>query len=166
MTRPLDTEQLTPPEFAAWGGLLRAHRALVHELDAELSAAHGLPLRSYEVLVKLHDAPRRRMRMTALSRSVLLSASGVTRLVDRLERDGYVCRQLCTEDGRGAYAELTEAGADKLTEAQPTHRAGIRRLFLRHFDDNELGRLDDYWKRVLGGVGEAAPGAAGRRRRR
>ncbi len=165
MTVTLDT-RLTRPEFAAWGGLLRAHRALVHELDAELSSAHGLPLRSYEVLLHLHEAPERRLRMTALSRSVLLSASGVTRLVDRLERDGYVCRRQCSEDGRGAYAELTEAGAGKLAEARPTHLAGIRRLFLRHFDDDDLGRLDDYWERVLGGVGDAAPGVPERGRRR
>ncbi|MFA4964272.1 MAG: MarR family transcriptional regulator [Thermoleophilia bacterium] len=134
--------------------MLRVHASLIHELDADLSAEHGLPLRSYEVLLFLEDAPRQRLRMTDLSRSVLLSASGVSRLVDRLETEGYVARERCVDDGRGYYAVLTTGGAAKLTEARATHLAGVRRHFLERFDAADLARLAVYWERVL-------PGAAG-----
>jgi DNA-binding MarR family transcriptional regulator len=145
---------LSADELSAWRGFLRVHSALFHELDAELTAAHQLPLRSYEVLLLLEDAPGRRLRMTDLSRSVLLSPSGVTRLVDRLEREGLVDRERCPEDGRGYYAVLTKAGDRRLQDARSTHLAGVRRLFLDQLTDAELGRLAGYWDRLV-------PGAAG-----
>lgn len=146
--------ELDKAELAAWRGMLRVHRALIAELDADLVAAHGLPLRSYEVLLFLDGAPGKRLRMSELSRSVLLSPSGVTRLVDRLEAEGLVRRRPCGHDGRGLYAELTPAGAGKLREARATHLAGVRELFLARFDARELARLAEYWERVV-------PGAAG-----
>src|SRR5665647_49551 len=97
--------------------MLRAHASLFHDMDAELTATHGLALRSYEVLLHLEDAPRRRLRMSDLSHSVLLSASGVSRLVDRLERDGLVRRERCSEDGRGYWAVLTTRGERTFREA-------------------------------------------------
>jgi DNA-binding MarR family transcriptional regulator len=147
--------RLTPPELAAWRGFLRAHSALIRDLDHELDQAHGLPLRAYDVLVQLEDAPGRRLRMTELSRSVLLSASGVSRLVDRLEVEGFVCRRRCEVDGRGYWAELTPAGAAKLAEARTTHLAGVRRLFLARLDERELAELAAIWERML--PGSAAP---------
>jgi DNA-binding MarR family transcriptional regulator len=146
--------RLSAEELAAWRGFLRVHSALLHQLDAELSAGHGLPLRSYEVLLLLDDAPDRRLRMTDLSRSVLLSASGVTRLVDRLEREGLVDRERCSDDGRGYYAVLTAAGRRRLKAARSTHLSGVRRLFLDRFTDADLRVLTEYWDRVV-------PGAAG-----
>lgn len=143
---------LSKAELGAWRGFLRVHSSLIRALDAELVTAHDLPLRSYEVLVHLSDAPGRRLRMTDLSRSVLLSASGVTRLVDRLEVQGLVCRSRCRLDGRGFWAELTEAGAAKLAAARPTHLAGVRRLFLAHVDDRELAALACLWERLLPGA--------------
>lgn len=145
---------LSPAELGAWRGFLRVHSALIRALDAELVAAHDLPLHSYEVLVYLHDAPGRRLRMTELSRSVLLSASGVTRLVDRLEAQGFVCRSRCELDGRGYWAELTEAGIAKLAAARPTHLAGVRRLFLAHVDGPELATLARLWERMVPGAVE------------
>ena len=103
---------LTETELAAWRGLLRVHTALVKALDAELAAAHDLPLSSYEVLITLESAPSRKRRMAELADSVLLSRSGMTRLVDRLERDGLLVRDTCTDDGRGCFAVLTDKGAD------------------------------------------------------
>lgn len=147
-------ERLTGVELGAWRGLLRVHSSLIHELDADLLAAHGLSLHSYEVLLLLEDAPGRRLRMTDLSRSALLSASGVSRLVDRLEGDGYVKRMPCPSDGRGSYAALTQAGLAKLREARATHLDGVRRLFLRHFDGEGLRRLAEAWERVLPGAVE------------
>lgn len=143
---------LGPAELAAWRGMLRAHASLLHDMDAELTVAHGLALRSYEVLLHLKDAPRRRLRMSDLSHSVLLSASGVSRLVDRLERDGLVRRERCSEDGRGYWAVLTTRGERTFREARATHLAGVRRLFLRHFAGDDLTRLADYWERVTPGA--------------
>ena len=148
------TGRLSAEELAAWRGFLRVHSALLHELDADLSATDDLPLRSYEVLLLLEDAPQRRLRMSDLSRSVLLSPSGVTRLVDRLEREGLVERERCPEDGRGYNAVLTGAGGSRLQQARATHLAGVRRLFLDRLGDDDLLRLAAYWDKLV-------PGAAG-----
>jgi DNA-binding MarR family transcriptional regulator len=141
--------RLDSRELRAWRGLLRVHAQLSKALDAQLYAAHGLPLTSYEVLMYLSDAEGGRMRMHDLASSVLLSRSGLTRLVDRLERDGYLQRCSCAHDARGAFAVLTPAGREKLEAARETHLAGVRELFLSHFSEDELDRLGDAWDRVL-----------------
>ncbi len=143
---------LTETELAAWRGLLRVHTALVKALDAELSAAHDLPLSSYEVLITLESAPNRKRRMAELADSVLLSRSGMTRLVDRLERDGLLVRDTCTDDGRGCFAVLTDKGAALLERARPTHLEGVRQRFLTHFSEEELQRFAGAWERVLPGA--------------
>jgi DNA-binding MarR family transcriptional regulator len=147
--------QLTAVELGAWRGLLRVHAALVKALDAELASAHDLPLSSYEVLINLEAAPDHKRRMAELADSVLLSRSGMTRLVDRLERDGLLVRDHCTDDGRGCYAVLTEQGVAALATARPTHLGGVREKFLSQFADDELRTLAVWWERVL-------PGASGR----
>jgi DNA-binding MarR family transcriptional regulator len=146
--------ELTGTELGAWRGLLRVHAALVRELDAELDAAHGLPLSSYDVLIYLQAAPEKRLRMAELADSVLLSRSGVTRLVDRLEREGLIVRDNCASDGRGLYAVLTDEGEAMLAKARPTHLAGVRERFLRHFTEDELRELGGYWERVKPGAAE------------
>lgn len=143
-------------ELGAWRGLLRAHAHLVKALDGELEQAHGLQLTSYEVLLYLDGAQDGRMRMCDLAACVLLSRSGLTRLIDRLEREGLVARHSCEQDARGAYARLTEAGHAKLAVVRPTHLAGVRRHFLARFNDRELDLLAQYWDRVAPGA--AAPG--------
>jgi len=159
--------RLSAEELAAWRGFLRVQSALFRDLDAELTTAHDLPLRSYEVLLLLQDAPERRLRMSDLSRSVLLSPSGMTRLVDRLQREGLVGRERCAEDGRGYYAVLTEAGGRRLREARATHLAGVRRLFLDRLGADDLRRLAAYWDLLVPGAAgtdaewrRATPGAA------
>ncbi len=142
-------EGLCPAELDAWRGLLRVHASVLKALDTELEETHGLPLTSYEVLIRLADAPERKMRMCDLADSVLLSRSGMSRLVDRLERDGLLCRAACTKDARGQFACITQAGLDLLDEARPTHVAGIRRRFLAQFGENELEALGAYWARLL-----------------
>jgi DNA-binding MarR family transcriptional regulator len=141
-------KRLSPPELRAWAGFLRAHANLVRELDEELRAAHGLPLTSYDVLVQLAHAPRRRLRMRDLADAVLLSRSGLTRLVDRLERQGLVRRDPCGEDARGWFAALTDEGARALRRARPTHLDGVRRRFLGVLADDDLRRLADVWERL------------------
>lgn len=148
--RPLDTVELR-----AWRGLLRAHALVVKRLDAELEGEHGLPLTSYEVLLQLSQSDGAKMRMCDVAESVALSRSGLTRLVDRLERDGYVERVSCADDARGAYARLTEAGRAKVEAASTTHLEGIRTHFVAHFSPSELAMLAEAWERVAG----AAPGA-------
>ena len=143
--RPLDEVELR-----AWRGLLRTHALLVKRLDADLEAAHGLPLTSYEVLLHLAKAEGCKMRMCDVAESVLLSRSGLTRLVDRLERDGYVERVSCPDDARGAFARLTPAGRTKLEAASSTHLEGIRQHFLTHFDASELGLMASAWERITG----------------
>ena len=141
--------RLDARELRAWRGLLRVHAQLSKALDAQLDATHGLQLTSYEVLLYLSDAEGGRMRMNDLASSVLLSRSGLTRLVDRLERDGYLERCSCAHDARGAFAVLTPAGREKLEAARETHLAGVRELFLSHFSPAELDVLGDAWDRVL-----------------
>jgi DNA-binding MarR family transcriptional regulator len=150
--RPSSTGQLTPLEVRAWRGLLRVHASLSKALDAELEAEHSLPLTSYEVLMYLADAEHERMRMCDLAASVILSRSGLTRLVDRLERDGLIARQSCASDARGAFAKLTPAGRERLQAARATHLAGVRALFLDHFTAAELEELARFWERVVPGA--------------
>jgi len=142
--------RLDARELRAWRGLLRVHAQLSKALDAELEREHGLPLTSYEVLLYLSEADDGRMRMHDLASSVLLSRSGLTRLVDRLERDGYLERCSCAHDARGAFAVLTPTGREKLEAARVTHLAGVRELFLGHFSPEELDALGDAWDRVPG----------------
>lgn len=147
-------ERLAPSELAAWRGFLRVHAAVTRTLDAQLAAAHGIPLTSYEVLLHLCDAPDGCMRMSELAESVLLSRSGLTRLVDRLVGEGLVCRQACPSDARGQNAIVTAAGRELLASARRTHLAGVRERFLSRFSAAELAQLAAFWERL-------APGAAG-----
>jgi DNA-binding MarR family transcriptional regulator len=129
------------PEVQAWAKLLRAHAALTRRFSADLQATHGLTLNAYEVLLHLAHAPERRMRRVDLAGSVLLTASGITRLLDGLERAGYVDRAADENDARVTYAVLTEAGYEKLREAAPTHVGGILELFGDRFSCDELETL-------------------------
>lgn len=147
-------EPLPPSELAAWRGFLRVHAALTRELDAELAAIHGVPLSSYEVLLHLADGPDGGMRMSELAESVLLSRSGLTRLVDRLVREGLVRREACPSDARGQNAVVTDAGRELLATARRTHLAGVRERFLSRFSATELAELVAFWERL-------APGSAG-----
>jgi DNA-binding MarR family transcriptional regulator len=148
ITGPAAAEAMSEEELRAWRGLLRAHASLAKRLDAELEQAHSLPLTSYEVLHHLDDAPDGRMRMCDLAASIQLSRSGLTRLVDRLERDQLLERCSCDHDARGAYACLTESGREQLRAARTTHLAGVREHFLSRFSPDELRMLGALWERV------------------
>jgi DNA-binding MarR family transcriptional regulator len=142
------TAPLTPQELAAWRGLLEAHALLTGRLDAQMHAEHGLSMSAYEVLMFLDDAPEHRMRMSEIADRVLLSRSGCTRLVDRLVREGYVTRCAASTDGRGLYAQLTDAGLGKIKAARVTHHEGIRRYFLDRLTPTDQIALGDIWTRV------------------
>jgi DNA-binding MarR family transcriptional regulator len=142
------TASLTPHELAAWRGMLEVHARVTQQLDAQMQAKHGLSLSAYEVLMFLDDAPKHRMRMSEIADRVLLSRSGCTRLVDRLADQGYVTRCADTTDGRGLYAQLTEAGLAKIGAARATHRDGIRRFFLDRLTATDQIVLGDVWTRL------------------
>ncbi|MHB8533200.1 MAG: MarR family winged helix-turn-helix transcriptional regulator [Solirubrobacteraceae bacterium] len=141
-------EALSLGELRAWRGLLRAHACLAKKLDAELERRHSLPMSSYEVLHRLEEASGERMRMCDLAEQAQLSRSGLTRLVDRLTRDGLLSRCSCAHDARGSYACLTEAGRERLEEARGTHLAVVREHFFSRFSETELTLLADMWERI------------------
>jgi DNA-binding MarR family transcriptional regulator len=127
---------------------MRAHACLAKRLDAELERAHRLPLTSYEVLHHLDEASDGRMRMCELAEHAQLSRSGLTRLVDRLEREQLLERCSCSHDARGAYACLTGAGRERLEEARHTHLLVVREHFFSHFSEPELVLMADMWERI------------------
>ncbi len=142
-------EKLDERRLAAWRALLASHAALVGRLGEELQDEKGLPLPWYEVLLWLNQAPDGRLRMGELADSLLLTPSGVTRLVDRMEAEGLVQRQQCPSDRRGWHAVMTPAGRARLRSAAPVHLRGVERHFGRHLTDDEADLITDVLGRVL-----------------
>lgn len=128
--------------------MLRAHSALTKLLDAELVREHGLPLSSYEVLLFLADSPQGQLRMSELADGVLLSRSGLTRRVDRMERDGLLRREPSEDDARGWFAVITPKGRQLFNRARKTHLDGVRDRFLSRFSRDELRTLGALWKKL------------------
>ncbi len=154
-----DDRTLGPEEMRAWRAFLEAHAVVTRRLEAELAAQVDLPLAHYDVLVQLAYAPERRLRMHELAERVLLSRSGVTRLVDRLEAEGLVRRATCASDARGAFAALTDSGLARLRSATPVHLGGVRRHFADLLSPAELDQLATLLTRLAAGCTRAATGA-------
>jgi DNA-binding MarR family transcriptional regulator len=162
---PLRAQASTPtlsretPEVQAWVQLLRAHAALTRRFSSDLLGEHGLTLNDYEVLLHLAHAPERRLRPVDLAESILLTPSGITRLLAGLERAGYIDRAACPGDARVSYAVLTEHGYEKLRAAAPSHLGAIRELFGERFSGDELETLASLLGRlpVFGGGPECEP---------
>jgi DNA-binding MarR family transcriptional regulator len=146
----LTTQTPARPTPAAWLAFLRAHAALTRQLNAELVSRHGLTLSDYEVLLHLANAPDRRLKRVELVERLLLTASGITRLLDGLQRSGYVTKSSCPSDARVSYAVLTDAGLAKLREAAETHCDGVARSFSERFDADELEQLAGLLERLTG----------------
>lgn len=140
----------SPAELAVWRLFLRAHAHASRLLEADLLAAHDLPLTSYDVLVQLVEAPGRRLRMTELADRVLLSRSGLTRMVDRLTSDGLVVREPCETDARGSFAVLTDFGYERLREASRTHLRGVKAYVTSMWDGPTLTGVGVAMSLVLG----------------
>jgi DNA-binding MarR family transcriptional regulator len=137
---------VTPPRasdwrIGVWRSFLRAHAGVMRELERELLAETDMPLGWYDVLLQLAEAPGRRLRMAELADRVLLSRSGLTRLIDRLQAEGLVRREPSPDDARGTFTVLTSEGFARLRAAAPVHLAGIRKHWLAHFSDDELRQL-------------------------
>jgi DNA-binding MarR family transcriptional regulator len=154
----LSAQELTADTgLQAFIRLLRAHAAVTRELSARLEAKHGLTLSDFDVLVQLYYAPERALRRIDLARSVLLTASGITRLLGGLEREGWVEKRACASDARVTYAALTEEGARRFEAAQRTHLADVEELFSSQFDLEERAVLHE----LLGRLPLATAGACG-----
>ncbi len=142
--------RLDGPALEAWRSYIQSHASILRLLDAELVAEHGLTTRDYEVLLYLAQADDRRLPMSALAESTMLTRSGITRLVDGLVTGGLIERVSCPSDARVSYAQLTDAGYEKLRQAGCTHVASIRRLFLEHFSEEEIGQFASLLSRLPG----------------
>jgi DNA-binding MarR family transcriptional regulator len=137
----------------AWRSYLQSHASILRALDAELVAEHGMTTRDYEVLLYLAQADDRRLPMSVLAESTMLTRSGITRLIDGLVAGGLIERVACPDDARVSYAQLTDPGYEKLREAGATHVASIRRLFLEHFNPKEIAQLAELLGRLPGTQG-------------
>ena len=134
----------------AWRSYLQSHASILRILDAELVTEHGMTTRDYEVMLYLAQADGRRLAMSELAESTMLTRSGITRLVDGLVDCGLIERVSCPNDARVSYAQLTDAGYEKLRAAGCTHVAGIHRMFLEHFSPEELDQLASLLSRLPG----------------
>ena len=148
------TSQVLIPQqstaVTAWVRLLRASASLRRALNAELGQEHGLAVNDFEALLQLSQAPEQAMRRIDLADALGLSASGVTRLLDGLQRTGLVENRTCDSDGRVIYAVLTEAGRSKLGEASCSHVRAVRALFEERYAPDELETLATLLERLPG----------------
>lgn len=160
VTERTDARPLLPgdPRLEPWRCFLTAHARVTRRLDEELRAEHDLSLAEYDALLTIADAPDRRIRMRQLADRVILSKSGVTRLIDRLVLDGLVERRACASDARGAEAVLTPAGLERLRRASRTHLRGIAEHFLAAVDESDLATIERSMQAVAdrAGVGGGA----------
>ena len=147
--------RLRPSDWrvGVWRTFLHAHAAVTRDLERELAEA-GMPIGWYDVLLQLAEAPQRRLRMAELASSVLLSRSGLTRLVDRLQAEGYVRRERSADDARGTFTVLTSEGLAALRRAAPVHLAGVHEHWIAHVTDAELETLGTLLRKVLPPVAE------------
>jgi DNA-binding MarR family transcriptional regulator len=148
--------QVSSPPITAWVRLLRTHAAVTRELSAKLVADHGLTINDYEALLLLSHADAGAMRRVDLAQELVLTPSGVTRLLDGLERSGWVEKGACKSDARVTYAVLTKRGRAKLEEASRSHLAQVRAFFEERFSEEELRSLASLLGRLSGGGDGAA----------
>ena len=151
LTRPAAPIEidLSRPGIQAWRTFLGAHAAVMRRMEAELEAEGQLSLADYDVLLNLASAPGGKLRMSELAEHVLLSRSGMTRRIDRLEAAGYVTRAECAADRRGSYAAITPAGLERVRSAGPTHLRGIQEHFLAKLSAEELDAISSALAKVI-----------------
>jgi DNA-binding MarR family transcriptional regulator len=142
--------ELSDRELRAWQALMHSHHQVTRKLDAELRAEHGLSMPAYDVLLRLARAPERRLGMTELAERVLMSPSGLTRVVDRLVADGLVSRGRSERDARVMLVQLTDAGRRLLRTAALTHLRGIREHFTGRLSAAQLDGVADALEVIAG----------------
>jgi DNA-binding MarR family transcriptional regulator len=138
----------TTTNLESWVAFLRSHAAITRELSVQLQREHGLTLNDYEVLLHLSHADGGMLRRIDLAQRVVLTASGITRLLEGLERSGFVCKETCPSDARVSYAKLTDDGRAKLSDAAKTHLRGVDELFLSRYSGSELATLAELLARL------------------
>jgi DNA-binding MarR family transcriptional regulator len=148
MTTRGSPNRLSPAELGAWQGFLRANARLGRRLDADLERSHDLSESKYDVMIQLGSAPHRRLRMTTLAEQVLMSPSGLSRLVDELERENLVVRERREDDARSFDVVLTPSGRTRLQAANRSHLQRVRELFLDRLSDSQLQQLAEIWNAV------------------
>ena len=141
--------EIDQQKLVAWRSFLMTHAALIDTIEHELAEAKVKPLGWYDVLFALAEAPGQRLRMHELANAIVLSRSGLTRLVDRLEAEGLLTRERSGDDRRGAYAVLTPAGMETLRQIWPVYAKGIEEHFARYISDDEAHVLAEVFQRVL-----------------
>ncbi len=142
-------EEVDETRLAAWRNFLTAHANLIDLIDRELTAADRLPLHWYDVLIELVEAPENRLRMHELAQKVVLSRSGLTRLVDKLEAAGLLRRQTAPDDRRGAFAVLTDKGKDAVRKSWPVYSKGIAKYFASRISEEEAQIIREVFARIL-----------------
>lgn len=145
---------LDDASYHAWLNLMQAHSVVASRVGGRLEVACGLSLPEHELLIRLSQAPERELRMYDLASLLLLSKSGITRVVDRLERRGYVARKMSDTDRRVVLARLTDAGVEILEEARPFIVGGVEEFFSSHLNEDEMVSLRAILRKVLEGNGE------------
>jgi DNA-binding MarR family transcriptional regulator len=143
-------ERLEGAALDAWRSYLQSHASILRVLDADLVAEHGMTTRDYEVLLYLAQAPERQLPMSSLAERTMLTRSGITRLIDGLVDAGWIERVPCAEDARISYAQLTDAGYEKLRQAGCAHIQSVRKLFVEHFGPEEIEQLATLLSRLPG----------------
>jgi len=144
-----EPDPFSPEEFAAWRGLLRLRETVTRAIDARLRSDHGLSLDDYGILITLVGQPDQRQRMSQLGEQRLLTPSGITRAVARLEERGLLRRDQDPADGRAYFATLTPQGLRQLRAAQRTHHAIVRELYLSRLDAGEVAQLGALFEKVV-----------------
>ncbi len=142
------TRWLTPEQQGNWRAWLSASQLLNEQLSRELQERHGLTIADYEILVRLSEAPERRLRMSDLAEQTLSSRSRLSHQIDRMEKAGLVERQVCADDRRGAFAALTPRGWDALVDAAPDHVEGVRAHLVDQLSEDEFAALGSACERV------------------
>jgi len=149
MASNVGSPNLDETRLAVWRGFLEAHATVTRKLERDLMAQVGIPLTWYDVLVHLSESPQESLRHQVLADSLLLSRSGVTRLVDRMAQAGLVCREASPEDRRVSYVVLTPEGRATLDRAGPGHIQSVVEHFARHLKDSETAALRSFFTRLL-----------------
>jgi DNA-binding MarR family transcriptional regulator len=144
-THLLAWRELTPEQLAAWSGFLWAHAQVVRTLDRELEREHGIPLASFDVLFQLSIARNQRLSMSELADAIVLSPSGLTGLVDRLQSGGLVDRELTEVDPREVNVRITDRGSEILAQVTHTHISGIKKHFLERLSNKQTEQLAMIW---------------------
>lgn len=147
--RNMNNEHFSEQHLAAWRTFLKAHATIIDQIERDLVTARRPPLSTYDVLIELYEAPEQRLRMHELAERVVLSRSGLTRLVDRLEAEGLLTRDRSGKDRRGAYAVITEQGIEALHQTWPTYAKGIAEYFAQWLTLDEAQFLESAFDRIL-----------------